>query len=66
MRRREQRGRTANAVFLLSEKLQRHVLQVPDVVILEHIPCPMILMCDVQNGKDGFSVEAITTVLDFC
>lgn len=47
------------------QKLQRHLLQDPDVVTFQHTPSPIILMSTVHNLNDGLHcIEGITAVLD--
>lgn len=47
------------------QKLQRHVLQDPDVVTPQHAPNPIILMSTVYNLRDGlYCIQGITALLD--
>lgn len=47
------------------QKLQRHVLQDPDVVTPQHTPSPIVLMSTEHNLRDGLlCIEGITALLD--
>ncbi len=47
------------------QKLQRHVLQDPDVVTPQHTPNPIVFMSTELNLRDGLlCIEGITAVSD--